>query len=313
MGWFARGMGNGLISVADEMYKENARQQESDLMVERARMIDEIKAARENTERTERSGRIESQQRGLLDQAVVDNAKASTAANSTGQFKDEDGNIVEKDLGSLNRMMRIAQQMPEGKERDEVIAQIQKQAAESKAKAGKISLESLTDEQRQKYAPNEDQKLSTYLEASIKTGDLSPKEAATVLAQERAAMIAQRRTDLEASKFEHRANIDSLKLDLQRDGLDLQSRRLDAMLAKISANGASGSANSDWYHTIKSETGWDPEKVLTYMATAKAPVPTEKKTVEDDGFGGKKEKVTTTGPAEQKPAAASGKPWERKW
>ena len=152
-----------------------------------------------------------------------------------------------------------------------------------------------------------------WAKAGIQTGDLDIDKVVAMVAAERRDAIAARKLLLDEAKAEHRMQNDDLRLELLRAGLDLQNRRLDAMLSKVTANGASSSANTDWFNTIKKETGWEPEKILTYMATAKAPVPTEKKTVEDNGLGGKKEKVVTSGPAEQKPAAASGKPWERKW
>jgi hypothetical protein len=43
MGWFARGAGNGMISVANQMYKESNAQLESDLMMQRQQMLEEFK------------------------------------------------------------------------------------------------------------------------------------------------------------------------------------------------------------------------------------------------------------------------------
>lgn len=138
-----------------------------------------------------------------------------------------------------------------------------------------------------------------WAKAGMQTGDLDiDKVIAMVKADRQAAIEARKLSRLEA-RDAHREKVDDLRLELQQRGLDIQNRRVDAMIAKLSSGGGAGSnsANVEWYDKIKKETGWDPDKILTYMSTAKTPVPTEKETVEDDGLGNKKRKVTTTGPA----------------
>lgn len=85
MGWFARGAGNGMISVANQMYKESNAQLESDLMVQRQQMLEEMKQRMGNQARTDMVARREDAKNNIVNEAVNSKYAGSDAAVSDAQ------------------------------------------------------------------------------------------------------------------------------------------------------------------------------------------------------------------------------------
>lgn len=83
MSWFARGLGNGMISVANQMYKENAQERESNLALQRAQMMEEFRAnlqdRRASTEGTKENLELRAA-RTKLDSADIENRKVKDRA-----------------------------------------------------------------------------------------------------------------------------------------------------------------------------------------------------------------------------------------
>lgn len=268
--WLARGVGNGMISVANQMYKESNAQLDSDLQMQRAQMIEEMKQKMGDKARTDMVSRREEAKSNIVNEAVNSKYSGSDAAVSDAQSGKTDSPMTQEQLDAI---------------------------AQSKdSDAAKVRRDPMTG-----------------LIASNRAGDVSDKDVATV-------MLNERRADRQELVAAHKAKVDEANLALKERGLDIKDKQVMAMIAKVgSSGGGSGSTSAfiQQFDKIKKEMpDWSADKILSYMNQSKTPGESYSQTESVDPLTGKPVVKTTrkgSGSPGAPAASSTGKPWERKW
>lgn len=128
------------------------------------------------------------------------------------------------------------------------------------------------------------------LQAANATGDLSDDKYATT-------MLGERRADRQERRDIQRQAYENGMLALKERGVEIQDRRLEAMMAKVAAGGPSATSGFVQSYELLESKGMKHKEILDYLNSGKTPVATSTTTIEDDGFGNKKAKTVKKGPA----------------
>ena len=298
------GLGEAGVSVGKQMFLDASRseleERRMEYLLEKQKQLDKIAADRKDTERTEMVERVSGAKAKILEEDTLRNARTASADALKGTFRDDNGELVEKDLGSAKDMLKQIQAMPEGKEKQELLGILGRQMSEAKGKAGLLNSEDLTDEQRSRFAPTREHEYEATVRAGIETGDIKPLEAGNMLRQDRANEIAGRRLDREERRDEQRAEYEDARIRLAERGLDIRETSVSNAIRKS----GSVSAFVQQFNLLKVEKpDWSNDQILEYMNRGKTPVATETTRTKTDQFGSKETETTIKGPAS--PASGS--------
>jgi hypothetical protein len=141
------------------------------------------------------------------------------------------------------------------------------------------------------------------LRAARELGILGEKEAIGIELQ-------QSKDERDDKRLEQQAARDALRTALQERRLDLDAKKIDAMIARMGSSNANVSAFVQNFDKIKRETGWDSNKVLDYMNAAKQRGDEWSQTEKTDPLTGEKVVETTRKGAGDPPHAGKHFVWK---
>jgi hypothetical protein len=233
------GLGDAAANVGSTMLKNELDtesrlkigQQDSDLALQRAKALEDYKVHTANSQREQQVARVSSAAQPILEQGIVNRAR-SARANQLPDYDPSDTTGPASFHGDAKQILASIQALPDGPDKQAALTQLQRQVDAGVVKNASLRPGDLTDEERARFAPSDDEQIKARTKAAIQTGDISPEKAATILQKDDALLY---RTLYEQMKEEGRNNRADARVQAQ---MDMADKRLEYLLASLEKRGA---------------------------------------------------------------------------
>lgn len=281
--------------------KLDALQMSSDLEQQRAQALAQFKVQLEDQQRQQMVGRINAAAQPILDQGII--ARAASARASTLDGTETPGTPADGappnsdftgndqvDPALLSKIAAIPDptqraqavqaagitpdsleysliDMKDPTERAQAIAAYGAQRGVKQSSVANLTLGDLTDAEKTQFAPSASQQADARLRAAEQTGDLSPKDAATLA-------IQGRNMDARLAAMDSRMAIAQLRNQAYSDRTSAeQSWHLAQIEARIEAAGNKGGGNTDFDKKVQllKDGGATPGMIRDFIMERKQP------------------------------------------
>lgn len=126
--------------------------------------------------------RIDAATQPIVQQGIIAKAQAARANDlpAYDPASDTAGPGAGSFHGDARQALAAIQSLPEGPDKQAALTQLQQNVASNKADVGTLTSDDLTDAERTQFAPSAAELQKARMLAAIQTGDISPKDAATL-------------------------------------------------------------------------------------------------------------------------------------
>jgi hypothetical protein len=168
-----------LKNELDTESRLKVNQQDSDLALARSKALEDYKIQAGNTQREQQASRISTAAQPIVEQGIVNRARAGRA-NQLPEYDPSDTTGPASFHGDAKEVLAAIRALPEGPDKQAALAQLQRQVDAGIVKNAGMKPGDLTDEERTKFAPSDSDLTKARTRAAIESGDISPKDAATL-------------------------------------------------------------------------------------------------------------------------------------